>query len=78
MSITSPGISTVALGENSCSISSIGKIGARSCGASGARVCGFSGGANGSGRDGSTLIQAVGIWLSDKRNLQLSDMEALL
>ncbi len=68
----------VAWGENSCSISSIGKIGVRSCGVSGARVCGFSGGASGSGREGSTLIQAVGIWLSDRRNLQLSDMEGLL
>src|ERR1039457_403171 len=61
-------------GENSCWISSIGKMGARSSGVSGARVCGFSGGASGSGSDGSTLTQTEGIWLSASRNLECSCM----
>src|ERR1035437_3088630 len=74
MSITSPGMSISFWGENSCWISSIGKIGARSSGASGARVCGFSGGASGSGSDGSTLTQIEGIWLSASRNLECSCM----
>src|ERR1035437_8718582 len=74
MSITSPGMSISFWGENSCWISSIGKMGARSSGASGARVCGFSGGASGSGRDGSTLTQIVGIWLSASKNLECSCM----
>src|ERR1022692_2585000 len=62
------------LGENSCSISSMGKIGSRSAGVSGKRVRGLSGGSSGSGRDGSTLTQAVGIWLSARRNLECSCM----
>src|ERR1035441_1436146 len=74
MSITSPGMSISGWGENSCRISSIGKMGARSSGASGARVCGFSGGAIGSGRDGSTLTQTEGIWLSASKNLECSCM----
>ena len=62
------------LGENSCSINSMGKIAARSCGASGWRVWGFSGGLSGSESDGSTFTQAVGIWLSARRNLECWDM----
>src|SRR5215831_4059228 len=74
MSSTSPGMSISFCGENSCSISSIGKIGSRSCGVSGARVCGWIGGSSGLGRDGSTFTQTVGTWLSASRNLECSDM----
>src|SRR5271157_2121065 len=78
MSMTSPGISIMGWDENSCSISSMGKMAARSCGPNGAWVCGLSGGARGTGSDGSTFTQAVGIWLSASRNLEDSDMEGLL
>src|SRR5512133_184727 len=77
MSKISPGISMVGCGENSCSISSIGKSGARSCGVNGAWVPGWRGGAMGSGSDGRTLTHTVGIWLSASRNLECSDMGEL-
>src|ERR1035437_203367 len=72
--MTSPGISIRGLGENSCSINSIGKSGSRSCGVNGARVPGCSGGSMGPGNDGRTLTQTEGIWLSASRNLECSDM----
>src|ERR1035438_10786373 len=72
--MTSPGMSIRGWGENSCWISSIGKRGSKSCVVSGARVWGLSGGSMGSGSDGSTLTQAVGIWLSVSRNFEVSCM----
>ena len=56
MSITGPGTSMVASGENSCSIRLMGKIGCRSAGPSGCRVPGCSGGSSGVFSDGSTLL----------------------
>src|SRR3954454_24790689 len=67
-------MSMCGCGENSCSMTSIGKSGSKSCGPSGACVCGFKGGASGSGSDGSTLSHAVGIWLSASRNLECPDI----
>jgi hypothetical protein len=70
MSITSPGTSMKGFGENSCSMTSIGKSGARSSGPRGCCVPGCRGGASGSGREGSTFTHALGIWLSASRNFE--------
>src|SRR5579864_424047 len=68
-SSTWPGISIHSAVDTSCSISAMGNNGARSAGPIGCFVPGCNGGDGGFGIDGTTLNQAVGIWLSRSVNL---------
>ena len=58
----------LGLGETSCSISAIGKIGVRSSGPAGSIVPGLSGGSGSPGRSGSRFTQWVGMRSSVSRN----------